>query len=139
MSSGKRLGLERANYRAVLKRCTNYDRVEGAKMPTRVIFIDFNPDVTLAQMESFQKELLALADKITYKKSFCCGFNRPLATEAALDALARDVDVHVAQFAAIWEFGSYDDLTRFVGESQHRNFASQIATSVVRRRYVVNI
>ena len=108
-------------------------------MPTRVIMIDFNPEVTSTQMEVFQQELRALADKISYKKSFHCGFNRPLQTEAALDAVAREVDVHVAQFVAIWEFGSYDELTRFVGESQHRNFASEIAKSVVRRRWVVNI
>ena len=108
-------------------------------MPTRVIMIDFNPEVTSTQMEVFQQELRALADKISYKKSFHCGFNRPLQTEAALDAVAREVDVHVAQFVAIWEFGSYDELTRFVGESQHRTFASEIAKSVVRRRWVVNI
>ena len=85
-------------------------------MPSRVIMIDFNPEVTSTQMEMFQQELRALADKIPYKKSFQCGFNRTLKTEAALDAVAREVDVHVAQFVAIWEFGSYDDLTRFVGD-----------------------
>ena len=108
-------------------------------MPTRVIMIDFNPEATSAQLEMFQQEVEALADKISYKKIFSCGFNRTLTTEAALDAVVREIDVHVAQFAAIWEFGSYDDLTRFVGESQHLKFANQIAKSVVRRRSVVNI
>ena len=59
----------------------------------------------------FQQELKAVADRIPYKKSCCCGFNRALETEAALDAVAPEVAVHGPQFVAIWEFGSYDDLT----------------------------
>ncbi len=106
-------------------------------MPTRVIMIEFNPEVTSAQMEMFQQELKAVADKIPYKTSFRCGFNRKLETEAALDPLAPEV--HVPQFVAIWEFGSYGDLTRFVGESHHRKFASEIAKPLGRRRWVVNI
>jgi hypothetical protein len=108
-------------------------------MPTRVIMIEFNPEATSGQMEVFQQELKAVADKIPYKKSFCCGFNRALETEAALDAVAPEVAVHGPQFVAIWEFGSYDDLTRFVGESIHQKFAREIAKAVVRRRWVVNI
>lgn len=106
-------------------------------MPTRVIMIEFKPEATLAQTELFEQELRAVADKIPYKKSFCCGFNRRLETEAALDPVAPEV--RVPQFVAIWEFGSYDDLTRFVGESQHHQFASEIAKPVVRCRWVVNI
>jgi len=106
-------------------------------MPTRVIMIEFNPEATSGQMEMFQQELKAVADKIPYKRSFCCGFNRALDTEAALDAVAPEV--HGPQFVAIWEFDSYDDLTRFVGESIHQKFAREIAKTVVRRRWVVNI
>jgi len=106
-------------------------------VPTRVIMIEFNPEVSSAQMEVFQQELTAVADKIPYKKSFRCGINRRVETEAALDPVAPEV--HVPQFVAIWEFGSYDDLTRFVGESLHRKFATEIAKPVVRRRWVVNI
>jgi Stress responsive A/B Barrel Domain len=106
---------------------------------TRVIMIEFNPEATSAQMEVFEQELKAVADKIPYKKSFRCGFNRRLETEASLDRVAPEVGVHVPQFVAIWEFDSYDDLTRFVGESHHQKFASEVAKPVVRRRWVVNI
>ena len=108
-------------------------------MPTRVIMIEFNPEATSDQKEVFQKELKSVADQIPYKKSFHCGFNRPLETEAALDAVAPEVAVHGPQFVAIWDFASYDDLTRFVGESLHQKFAREIAKQVVRRRWVVNI
>jgi len=101
--------------------------------------IEFKPEATLAQTGLFEQELRAVADKIPYKKSFCCGFNRALETEAALDAVAPEVAVHGPQFVAIWEFSSYDDLTRFVGESIHQKFAREIAKAVVRRRWVVNI
>ena len=93
--------------------------------------------VTSAQMEVFQQELKAVADKIPYKKNFRCGFNRRLETEAALDPVAPEV--HVPQFVAIFEYESYDDLTRSVVESHHLKFASEIAKPVVRRRWVVNI
>jgi len=106
-------------------------------VPTRVIMVEFNPEVTSAQMEVFQRELKAVADKIPYKKSFRCGINRRLESEASLDSVAPEV--HVPQFVAIWDFDSYFDLTRFVGESHHRKFASEIAKPVVRRRWVVNI
>jgi len=106
-------------------------------MPTRVIMVEFNPEVRPAQMEVFQQELTAVAAKIPYKKSFRCGINRKLETEGALDSVAPEV--HVPQFVAIWEFGSYEDLARFVGESVHREFAAKIAKPVVRRRWVVNI
>jgi len=101
--------------------------------------IEFKPEATLAQTGLFEQELRAVADKIPYKKSFCCGFNfnRRLETEAALDPVAPEV--RVPQFVAIWEFGSYDDLTRFVGESQHHKFASEIGKPVGRCRWVVNI
>jgi Stress responsive A/B Barrel Domain len=108
-------------------------------MPTRVIMIEFNPEATSGQREVFQQELKTLADKIPYKKNFHCGFNRALETEAALDAVAPEVALHGPQFVAIWEFESYDDLTRFVGESIHQKFAREIAKTVVRRRWVVNI
>ena len=106
-------------------------------MPTRVILIEFNPDVSSAQIEAFQHELSAVADKIPYKKSFRCGMNRKLETEGALDSVAPEV--HVPQFAAIWEFGSYEDLARFVGELVHKEFAAKIAKAVIRRRWVVNV
>ena len=48
-------------------------------------------------------------------------------------------EVHVPQFVAIWEYDSYDDLTRSVGKSHHLKFASEIAKTLVRRRWVVNI
>lgn len=108
-------------------------------MATRVIMIEFNPKATSAQMEVFDQELRAVADKIPYKKSFRCGFNRRLETEAALDRVAPEVGVDVPQFVAIWDFDSYDDLARFVGESHHQKFASEIAKPLVRRRWVVNI
>ncbi len=106
-------------------------------MPTRVIMLEFNPDVTSAQMEMFQQELKAVADKIPYKTGFRCGFNRKLKTEAALDPLGPEV--HVPQFVAIFEYDSYDDLTRSVTEPCHLKFASEIARPLVRRRWVVNI
>ncbi len=106
-------------------------------MPTRVVMVEFNPEVTSAQMEMLQQELKAVADKIPYKTSFRCGMNRKLETEAALDPLAPEV--HVPQFVAIWEYDSYDDLTRSVGESHHLKFASEIAKPLVQRRWVVNI
>jgi len=106
-------------------------------MPTRVIMIEFYPEVTSAQIEEFQQGLKDVADMIPYKKSFHCGMNQPLETEGELDPVAPEV--HVPQFVAIWEFGSYGDLTRFVGESHHRKFASEIAKPVVQRRWVVNI
>ena len=58
---------------------------------------------------------------------------------ALMAAVAPEVVVHGPQFVAIWESGSYDDLTRFVGESLHQKFARAIAKGVVRRRWVVNI
>jgi hypothetical protein len=106
-------------------------------MPTRVIMIDFYPEVTSAQIQFFQQRLQEVADKIPYKTSFRCGMNRKLETETALDAVAPDV--HVPQFIAIWDFDSYDDLARFVGDSHHRKFASEIAKPVIQRRWVVNI
>ncbi len=106
-------------------------------MPTRVIMVEFNPEVTSAQKEVFQRELKAVADKIPYKKSFRCGINRTLETEGALDSVAPEV--HVPQFVIIWDFDSYDDLKRFVGDSHHRKFAIEIAKPAVRRRWVVNI
>ena len=108
-------------------------------MATRDIMIEFNPEATSAQMEVFEQELKAVADKVPYKKSFRCGFNRRLETEAALDRVAPEVGVDGPQFVAIWEFDSYDDLTRFVGESHHQKFAREIAMPVVQRRWVVNI
>lgn len=57
-------------------------------MPTRVVMVEFNPEVTSAQMEVFEQELRAVADKIPYMESFPCGFNRKLKTEAALDPVA---------------------------------------------------
>jgi hypothetical protein len=42
-------------------------------MATRVIMIEFNPEATATQMEVFEQELKAVADKIPYKKSFRCG------------------------------------------------------------------
>jgi hypothetical protein len=106
-------------------------------MPTRVILIEFKPEVTSAQKEIFEQELTTLADKIPYKKNFYCGFNRVLKTDGTLDALGSEPER--PQFVAIWEFGSYDDLTRFVGESLHQKFAREIAIPVVQRRWVVNI
>jgi len=85
----------------------------------------------------FEKEVKAVADKISYKTSFRCGKNRTLETEAALDPVAPEV--HVPQFVAIWDLSSYDDLARFVGDPHHRKFASEIAKPVTRRRWVVNI
>ena len=55
----------------------------------RSIMIEFNPEATSTQMEVFEEELKAVADKIPYKKSFRCGFNRRLETEAALDVSRR--------------------------------------------------
>ncbi len=106
-------------------------------MPTRAIMIDFNSEVTLAQIEAFQQGLKEVADKIPYKRSFRCGMNRRLETEAVLDHVAPEV--HVPQFVAIWDFDSFDDLTRFVGDPLHRKFASEIAKPVILRRWVVNI
>ena len=105
-------------------------------MPTRVILIEFKPEATSDQKEIFQQELTALADKIPYKKNFYCGFNRVLETDGTLDVGSKPERPH---FVAIWEFDSYDDLTRFVGESLHQKFAREIAISVVQRRWVVNI
>lgn len=106
-------------------------------MPTRVIMIQFNPHATSAQKEIFQQELKTLADKIPYKKNFHCGFNRVLDTDGTLDTAGSEPER--PQFVAIWEFDSYDALTRFVGESLHQKFAREIAIPVVRRRWVVNI
>jgi len=106
-------------------------------MPTRVIMIQFNPDATSAQKEIFQQELKTLADKIPYKKNFHCGLTRVLDTDGTLDAVGSEPER--PQFVAIWEFDSYDDLTRFVGESLHQKFAREIAIPVVRHRWVVNI
>ena len=105
-------------------------------MPTRAIMIDFNSDVTLAQIEAYQQRLKEVADKIPYKRSFRCGMNRRLETDAALDHVA--AEGHVPQFVAIWDFDSYNDLTRFVGDSLHLKFASEIAKQVIRHRWVVN-
>ena len=106
-------------------------------MPTRVVMVEFNPEVTSAQMEVFEQELKTVANKIPYKKSFCCGFNRKLETEAVLDPVAPEV--HAPQFVAIFEYDSNDDLTRSVTEPCHLKFASEIARPLVRRRWVVNI
>ena len=108
-------------------------------MPTRVIMIEFSQDVTSGQIEQFQQELKALADEVNYKTGFRCGTNRRLETETVLDTVAPEVEVIVPQFVAIWEFRSYDDLSRFVGDSHHVKFASEIAKKIVRRRWVVNI
>ena len=106
-------------------------------MPTRVIMVEFHPEATSAQMEMVEKEVKAVADKIPYLTGFRCGFNRKLATEAALDPVAPEV--HVPQFVAIWEYSSYEDMERSVVEPSHIKFASEIAKPVVRRRWVVNI
>ena len=106
-------------------------------MPTRVILIEFKPEATSDQKETFQQELTTLADKIPYKKNFYCGFNRILETDGTLDAVGSKPER--PQFVAILEFASYDDLTRFVGEALHQKFARDIAVPLVQRRWAVNI
>jgi hypothetical protein len=65
-------------------------------MPTRVIMIEFNPEVTSGQIEQFQQELKALADEVHYKTGFHCGTYKSFPKPAPSSRILLSTGSHIS-------------------------------------------
>jgi hypothetical protein len=106
-------------------------------MITRVIVVEFYPEVTSEEVAAFRGWLQELASRSVGLVRMTCGEHRPTPSEASHSANAPSATI--GHFASIWEFTDEEALDTFLLQPFHRALAATKFRQVVKQRYLTNI
>lgn len=106
-------------------------------MITRVVIVEFQPDVTPALVAEFRALLEDVAARTPGLTRMICGEHQPASSDPGLSANAPDAVF--GQFMSVWEFSSEAALDDYLKSPYHRQLAATRFPRFVRRRYLANI
>jgi stress responsive alpha/beta barrel protein len=106
-------------------------------MATRIVMVEFFPEVTSEQVAEFKGWLHDLAAHTPKLLRMTCNEHYPSPREASLSANAPNVVF--GNFASVWEFSDTPALEQFLAQQDHQKLAAEKFRRVVKRRYVVNL
>jgi hypothetical protein len=106
-------------------------------MITRVVIVEFHPDVTAALVAEFRGWLEDVAARTPGLIRMICGEHMPASSDPSLSANAPDAVF--GNFMSVWEFSSEEALDDYLTSPYHRALAATRFPRVVRRRYLANI
>ena len=104
---------------------------------TRVVIVEFQPEITNQDVLEFEATLHRLAAATPELVRMSCGQHRPSASESALAANAPNAAF--GSFVSVWEFENEGALDRFLTQPLHREIAAKVFSRMVKRRYVANM
>lgn len=104
---------------------------------TRVVIVEFAPDVTAEDVTDFEVTLRRLASETANLVRMTCGTHYPAASESVLSAQAPGVAF--GSFVSVWEFQDERALDDFLVQPRHRELAAKVFSRLVKKRYVANM
>lgn len=104
---------------------------------TRVVIVEFWPEVTAQEVSEFAGWLRELALHTSGLVRMTCGEHWGVPSEAGFSANAPNVTF--GHFMSVWEFSNGQAVEEFVLNPLHREMAGKKFRQLVKHRYVSNI
>lgn len=104
---------------------------------TRIVIVEFGPEVTAQDVADFEATLRRLASETANLVRMTCGRHYAAVSESALSAHAPGVAF--GSFVSVWEFQDERALDDFLVQPRHRELAGKVFSRLVKKRYVANM